>query len=145
MFYLDYTYGDSALTTINSFLLDKELSVVCTGSAKRDLDQELKLFVDQLGVIPFLSYLDGKYQLPVPTLPPIKYIKFYEINDFQFGRTGFGRLHQSYKIQSDSISKDHCSITHLKTDSSKEIKKFQILKKKLQSSTPISSASRRIS
>ena len=42
MFYLDYAYSDNTLTTVNCYLLDKDLAVVSKGSVKRDLQKELK-------------------------------------------------------------------------------------------------------
>lgn len=119
MFYLDYAYSDSPHTTVHSYLLDKDLTVVSKANFKRDLDKELGELANIDGPLPILSFLNGKFQLPIDSLPPIHYLKFPEIDDFQFGRVGFGRLHQSYKIQSDSISKDHCSFTHIKKNNTR--------------------------
>lgn len=43
-------------------------------------------------------------------LEPIQYEKDPKIANFTFGRAGFGRHIQSFKIESDTISKFHCKI-----------------------------------
>ena len=139
---LDYGSPDHTQVTINCLILDKDLTLVSRSNQLRDLDKELAQTDDGSTEIPFLSYTSGQIEPPKLTLPPILYRKFPQLTDFHFGRTGFGREHQSYKIQSDSISKDHCNIELFQNDSLKQKSYFDTLKRALSLRTSVSSTCR---
>ena len=77
-------------------------------------------------------------------LEPIPYIRYPELNDFQIGRIGFGRTIQSYKIKSDSISRDHCEIVRIKSYTQNIINKHKIIQSFLTTKSHYSSNLRKL-
>ena len=79
----------------------------------------------------FISFVGGNDRIPKLCLPPISYEKLYKkrpekegiFTDFLLGRMGFGRTKQAHKIESDTISKYHCKLWRLHSESS-EIQKL---------------------
>lgn len=82
--------------------------------------------------------------MPEPALDPLPYKKYYELNDFQIGRLGYGRNIQSYKIQSDSISRDHCEFIRIKNCNKKSLDHQKIIEKAFKYRTPVRSLCRKI-